>query len=187
MRITIILAFSAILLFSTCNTIFARNIDDIGQSSIAPDSPFYFLKAIREALETKLAITDQVKEYRQIEFATRRLREIKTLISDNHQELIQASVERYWFYIDKLPDSSNVIQAITLHLRIFEEIYKDLENPKAKMAIRLIINKLSKKAEIPVAVRIGACKFLAKEASSSALNQVEKAILSERADKCFKL
>ncbi len=75
-----------LLVIFSCNNVFAIE-NDIGFSKITPDSPIYFLKALRENFELKLALTPHVKLVRQLEFATRRLREAKTLVWQN-QDLI---------------------------------------------------------------------------------------------------
>lgn len=77
--------------------------NDIGVSKITPASFFYFLKTVRENLEMKLALTPHVKLIRQLEFATRRLRETKSLVG-GREDLIQPTMERYWSYINSLPD-----------------------------------------------------------------------------------
>ena len=75
--------------------------NDIGISKITPASFFYFLKTIRENLEMKMALTPHVKQIRLLEFATRRLREAKSLIGIK-EDLISPTLERYWFHINSL-------------------------------------------------------------------------------------
>ena len=49
------------------------DVSSIGYSRLSPNSPLYFLKAVREIVELKLAATEKVKVLRYMEFAERRL------------------------------------------------------------------------------------------------------------------
>lgn len=167
--------------------------NDIGVSKITPASPFYFLKTIRENLEMKLALTPHVKLIRQLEFATRRLRETKSLVGKS-EDLIQPTLERYWSYINSLPDKDlkdeevvlRIKESLTVHLEVLQNIYNKLTNPKAKLAVRSIINRITKRSDLPIFAKIPACHFLQKQATSSAIVESERAILLERAQNCFK-
>lgn len=192
---TISLIFSStiigLVLFSFCNTAYA--LEDIGQSRLHPASPFYFLKTIRESLELKFAGTRKVVYIRRLEFATRRLREVKSLIQVGNFELIIPALENYSSQINSLPDQGlqekEILQLIennlSNHLEVLQQIYYQIENPRAKMAIRAAINRILQRADLPPSARLLGCSFLSKEASSSALNEVEKTVLLERVKKCF--
>ncbi len=167
--------------------------NDIGVSKITPASFFYFLKTVRENIELKLALTPHVKKIRQLEFATRRLREIKSLIG-GREDLIQPTMERYWFHLNQLDpkDDSDpevvvrVKESLTVHLEVLQSLYDKLTNPKAKLSIRSVINRMTLRSDLPIFVKIPACYFLQKEATDSALAEGEREILLQRAQNCFK-
>lgn len=195
MRITIILAvlvFSAGIFLGSCGAVFAKE-DDIGSSQIHPASPLYFLKAIRENLENVLAQTPRVKLIRSLEFGTRRLREVKTLVNINREDFIPSTLEKYWFHIKSIPDTQltdkdfelEVKNSLAVHLKELEKVYEKLSDSRAKMFTRSTINKIIQRADIPEYARTPACYFLQKEASQSALNETEKAVLKERVENCF--
>lgn len=186
------LTFSALIILGSCNIAYAQ--DDIGQSKIHPAHPLYFLKAVRESLEMHFAQTPNVKMLRQLEFATRRLREVKSLIFENRQDLIAANLERYWFHMNTVleyrPREEWLIlilrSTIASHIDALEKIYKQVEERSAKISIRSVIFRVITGSDIPKEDRQKGCRFLAKEATSSALNEVERAILRERAILCSK-
>lgn len=166
--------------------------NDIGVSKITPASFLYFLKTVRENLEMKLALTPHVKKIRQLEFATRRLRETKGLVG-TQEELIQPTLERYWSHISRLSDKElqdseiaiRVKETLTVHLEVLQQIYGKITNKSAKMSTRAMINRIVQRTDVPLYARFPACKFLQKEATSSALTEAEKEILLHRADNCF--
>jgi len=202
----IILALTALIFLSSFNPVFAQEGsfsasisatiqptgNDIGVSKITPASYFYFLKTIRENLELKFAGTSRVRMFRQLEFATRRLRETKSLIPD-HEDLIQSTLERYWSHLSSLPQKdlkdqeieTRIKQGLIVHLEVLEQMYNKLTNKFAKMAIRSTINRISQREDLPPAGRIPACNFLQQAASSSSLLEVEREILLHRAQSCF--
>ncbi len=193
MRITILpLSFflSAMLFLGSCHSAYA--LEDIGQSRLHPASPFYFLKTIRENLELKFAGTRKVVYIRRLEFATRRLREVKSLIKLGNFELIIPTLENYASQLSALPDQGmqekEVLQVIennlANHLEVLQQIYYQIENPKAKMAIRSAVNRIIQREDLPASARESVCNFLQKEASASGLNSTETAVLLERARKC---
>lgn len=194
MRITILpLAFflSAMIFLGSCNTAYA--LEEIGQSRIHPAHPLYFLKAIRENLELKFAGTTKVVYIRRLEFATRRLREVKSLIGVGRFELITPALENYLSQINALPDKGmqdeEVLKMIgdnlSIHLEVLQRLYSQIENPGAKMAIRSTMNRIMQREDLPGSARENICNFMEREASSSALNEVEKTVLLQRAEKCF--
>jgi hypothetical protein len=193
MRITIVLGLTlfGLLILGSCSSVYAKE-NDIGFSRLDPSSPLYFLKTIRENLEMQLAFTPRVKLLRQLEFATRRLREARTLMTKN-ADLIPPTMERYSSYLKSLPekdleDSEVVIrikESLAVHLETLYKMYEQVTTIRAKIAIRAAINRIAQRADIPQYARLPACNFLAKEASSSALNDTERVVLAERAQKCF--
>lgn len=202
----IILALTALIFLSSFNPVFAQEAsfsasisatiqptgNDIGVSKITPASSFYFLKTIRETLEMKFAGTSRVRMFRQLEFATRRLRETKSLIPD-HEDLIPPTLERYWSHLSSLPQKdikdqeieTRIKQGLIVHLEVLEQIYNKVTNKFAKMAIRSTINRMSQREDLSFMGKIRACNFLQKEATSSALEEVEREILWERAQNCL--
>lgn len=197
MRITLIpliFLLTAIFFLSSCNSVLAKE-NDIGQSQIHPAHPLYFLKTVRENIENAIALTPRVKLIRQLEFATRRLREVKALVSNNRQDLIEPTLERYWFHISKLPDkdirdeelSLRIKESLVVHLQTLDRLYPQLSSTGAKMAVRSTLNRLMGRLDIPNFARLPVCDFLAREASSSALNQSEQVILAIRSKNCLKV
>lgn len=190
-----ILSITGIFLFTSCNTVLAndlRNDIDIGQSRIHPASLFYFLKAIRENIELKFALTSRVKMLREMEFAIRRLREVNALVTIN-QDLIQPTLESYNAHIKIIPDidlDDTEISVMTknnlvVHLKVLRHVYDKASNLKAKMAIRSAMNRIIQRSDVPVFAKVPVCNFFIKEATSSSLNQTEKFVLQSRAQKCF--
>lgn len=166
-------------------------VPDIGYSRITPASPVYFLKGVRESLELRFAGTPRVKMIRKLEFATRRLREAKTLILQDAQ-LIQPTLERYMAELNSLPREHQenselglmIKEVLTAHLPVLEQMYSQTSNSKAKIAIRSVMNRIIQRADVSSSAREPVCKLFSKEASSIALNEVEKMVLAERARKC---
>lgn len=167
--------------------------NDIGYSQISPVSPLYFLKGLREALELKFAGTTKVKMLRQLEFAQRRLREVRTLIRDHNEELVPATIERYVAQVNELTDRHakndevgiKIKESLTVHLSILDQIYSQTSISRSKMFIRSGLNRLIQRADVVNSSKEPICRLFAKEATSSALNQTEQAVLSDRAQKCF--
>ncbi len=190
MKINIALALIAWIFLSSCSSVYAQD-NDIGISLIHPATPFYFLKTIRENLELKFALTPRTKFFRQLEFATRRLRETKALISKN-EDLIPPTLEKYSSHIKTLPDKDledeeiqiRIKESLVVHLETLQKIYDQVSNLRAKIAIRASLNRIIQRADVPVFAKLPICTFFAKEASSAALNQTEKVVLEERAIKC---
>lgn len=196
MRITIlplIFFLSAMIFLGSCSTAYA--MEEIGQSRIHPAHPLYFLKTVRENLELKFAGTTKVVYIRRLEFATRRLREVKSLIGVGRFELIISALENYLSQINALPDKGmqekDILKMIgdnlSIHLEVLQALYSQIETPRAKMAIRAAINRIMQREDLPIPARENICNFMEKEASSSALNEVEKAVLLQRVKKCLSL
>jgi hypothetical protein len=186
-------------------------IERIGQSQIHPASPLYFLKAVREILEIKFAGTDRIRSLRKMEFSTRRIREVKALVATKREELIAPTLEKYGALLREIIGTINLSdktlalnlgENIDNHLESLISLYQDSEDPQAKRAIRLAVYRLSQldlefiervsKMEAMVDIAnlrkiraLRGCEFLQKEASSSALNEVEKGVYYDRAQDCF--
>lgn len=183
---------------------------DLGQSRLHPASPLYFLKSVREALELKFAGTTNVRALRQLEFSTRRIREVKSLVKTSRQDLITPTLERYWWHIRELNGiltltDENMVgkasDATTAQMNVLQTIYQQVTNPAAKRSIRTTVNRLSEweqgvadklnllrqtsVARKLLISKLSGCNFLSKEASHSALNDVERVVLTERAKVCF--
>lgn len=155
----------------------------------------------------KLALTPQVKALRLLEFSTRRIREVNSLAGGPHEDLIQSTLETYTsglnelikpYFIDEIL-ASRVKDETTLHLQVLESLDQSVSNPSAKRSIRTTIwklsgwfmqleNKMEKEHSVLVPqtkkIRLAACDFLSKTASSSALNPVEKEVFTSRARQC---
>ena len=183
---------------------------DLGESRIHPASPLYFLKSVREALELKFAGTTHIKALRQIEFATRRIRETKSLSKTSHHDLIVPTLERYFWHMGELKEIVSLKDAdmvrqvsdiVTYHMNVLQTIYSQISDPRARMSIRSAIHRLaewdqqfidklnlldqSSLAQKMAISKLSGCNFLSKEASSSALNEVERVVLTGRAKTCF--
>ena len=72
-----------------------------------------------------------------------------------------------------------------MHLTVLEQMYPEAKDAKAKMAIRSAMNRVIQRADVQSAVKLPVCSLFSKEASSSALNEVERMVLAERAKVCL--
>lgn len=206
--------FKFLLVFLTFNfllftfPVFAQT-SDIGQSRITPASPLYFLKSIREILELKFAGSTHIKALRRLEFATRRIREVNSLVKTSREDLIEPTLVKYLSELQELNGTANVkdedmvvrVSYVSGHMSVLQKVYSQVSDPKAKRSIRATVNSLTAwerqfigKLDLvkqPAVVqkmtesKLSGCNFLGKEASSSALNEVEKAVFAERAQKCL--
>lgn len=191
MRISIILALTAIIFLSSCRVALAFE-NDIGFSKLDPSSPIYFLKVIRENLEMKTAVTERVKLLRYLEFATRRLREARTLIGKDIS-LISPTLEKYSYFLKLLPEkgltdgevTTRIKESLIIHIETLEQMYIQLPDLSAKMAVLATLNKIVGRIDIPNYARLPVCNLFSKEATSSALNQTEQFVLSARAKSCL--
>lgn len=194
MRTTIVLILTALIFVSSCSTAYALE-ENVGFSRIDPSSPIYFLKTIRENLELKFAGTIKIQMIRNLEFATRRLRESKSLLGTNQEILIWPTLERYWYSFNTVLNFRPRDEDLTLlinhiikvHVKEFISLYDKLKDPKAKLALRTTINRLMQGSDVTEEARELGCNFLLKESSSSALNQSERVIYKERAISCLKI
>lgn len=183
---------------------------DLGESLIHPATPLYFLKAIREKVEMFLGGSEEAKAMRQVEFAQRRLREVTSLVKAKRQDLIPATIEEYKAHLqiaESLAGSNEELlvsigEATARHLEVLQRVYDNVGNPTAKAAIRgaierageqntRLLEKLSTESQQKLIRKTAqreafACKFLMREATSSGLNDTEKASLRERVNTCRK-
>lgn len=214
MRITIILAvlvLSAYLFLGFCGSVLAQGGGpEIGKSLIHPAHPLYFLKRVREVLELKFAPTSEVKSIRYLEFAQRRIREVRSLVEARRPDLIAPTLEHYFANLQKVlgltdlkdeAKAGQVADIIDIHLQNLEDIYSKIDHEAARRSIRTTIfrvfewnNLLKERLDLKLQAiladklsgsQVKVCHFLAKEASSSALNEVEREVLLERAQKCL--
>lgn len=220
-----LIIFLLLLVASELSPVFAQE-DNLGQSQITPASPLYFLKSVREILELKFAGTPRVKAIRELEFATRRIREVKGLVNTSRRDLIEPTLYQYLFRLNEFIGQEELIGTVSFQDQDFatevsntivsqtnalQKIYGyvsndtslvSLRDERALMSLRATINYLSKwdlrlinmliLAEKPLQAeqvsisRLSACNFLSKEASSSALNEIEKSVFVKRASECLK-
>jgi len=225
MRITIILASLLTFTFlSSCNfalavekvsTGSAKAVTDqgaleVGEALISPASSLYFLKALRERIELMFSSTRQTKAHRELEFAVRRLREVKSLIQQNRQDLIEETLERYKDHINQLKGLSatdenlqeTLGESVARHVYVLQTLYNQINNLAAKRALRASImgietfisglvsgmtDPLRQTLIDHTALRqMAGCQFLAGQVDSPDLNEPEKQILQEYVISCRK-
>lgn len=184
--------------------------DLIGQSRITPASPLYFLKSVREIIELKFAPTTHVRAVRQLEFATRRIREANSLAGTEREDLIVPTLEKYASHLGELMGItdlynesmlSSIENSMHIHTKTLDNLYGTISDPDAKRSVRTAVFRIAEwqgslilklnsikdsqsSAEKLRVVKANACAFLAREASSSALNEIENELFEERAKKC---
>lgn len=192
----------------TTHPIYAQE-NNLSLSKLHPASPFYFIKGFKEDLELKLTESSQEKGLKYLEFASRRIKETQVLIDVNRADLIPPALEKYWLSLGKVSSlvsisdeifGGNLIDEIGMHIRALDQMQAQTDNHKARIAIRAAMyrisiwnkdflkgldeNRRSSLLSKVTANQLIICNFLTKEASNSALNQTEKATISERAQKC---
>lgn len=204
-----LLIFLLLPVASNLSPVFAA--ETITPARISPSSPLYFLKSVREILELKFAPTTHIRSLRELEFANRRIREVKSLVNTPGEDLIQPTLEKYWSGLGQLigisdlrdeNQAAEVTRSINLHMNLLQEIFSQVSSVQAKRSIRAtvfrlsgwderLISKLSAGKHFTFVQEVinsksSACSFLAQEASSSALNETERIVSEERAKTCFK-
>lgn len=209
MKKLLILIFTSYFLLLTLPVSVFAQTDIIEKAQITPASPLYFLKSVREVFELKLAQTARVKALRQLEFATRRIKEVNGLTKHPREDLIEPTLERYLSNLQDLDQSVNfsdeivaqqIVGAVTQHMVVLQTIYGQVSDLRARMSLRATINRLSLReqeyinkldrlskphlVEKIAQSKLSACNFLAKESSTSA-SEVEKWVLGSRAKVCF--
>lgn len=217
--------FLSLSLFSTLSPVFAASpmvvaspsatIDpgalEVGDALISPASSLYFLKALRERIELLFSNSPEVKAHRQLEFSVRRLREVKSLIKEDRQDLIESTLERYKDEVKQLSPLSarneglrvTLGESVARHLFVLQTLYLQINDKDAKRAVRATIEELidfnkklfsemedqSFKEQLweKTALREeAACQFLAGEVNSADLNEPERQILKEYVTNCQK-
>lgn len=161
---------------------------------ISPSSPLYFLQTIKEGLEMKVAFSMQSKAAKQLEFATRRVKETENLVGEE-EDRIQTVMERYWnnfqtslnFNKSAKDKLTQINQTIESNLNDLDKIYPALSSEKAKRGVRATVSRLAFSPDIDLNIRHTGCNILQKQASDSALTQSEKAIFEIRVKDCFEL
>ena len=213
MRISLIVISTALLgtiFLGLCGSALAQgSVPEIGKSLIHPAHPLYFLKAVREALELRFANTTQAKAARYLEFAQRRVREVKSLAEVGRPDLIAPTLEHYFANLQKVLGLADlkteskvegVADIVDSHAQNLAKIYSNIDHQAARRSIRTTIfrvwewnnlfkEKLDPKLQAMLEDKLSGtkakvCHFLAKEASSSALNEVEREVLLARVQKC---
>lgn len=184
---------------------------EVGDALISPASSLYFLKALRERIEMMFSGSSEIKAHRQLEFSVRRLREVKSLIEENRQDLIEETLERYKEEIKGLNSLSarndalkkTLGESVARHLYVLQTLYLQVNEKGAKRAVRATIQELmgfNKKLLTEIedqklkdvlmektALREeSACQFLAGEVNSADLNEPERQILKEYVVQCQK-
>lgn len=208
--ISLIFTFWVYLFLGFCGSVLAQGEEfEIGKSVIHPAHPLYFLKSVREILELKFAPTSEIKSIRYLEFAQRRIREVKSLVAVQRPDLIAPTLEHYLAHLQKVLGLTNlkdeakareVLDTVYIHLQNLEDVYSKVAHEPAKRSIRATVfrvwewhNLLKERLNPKLQARLNGslsttqnkiCHFLAKEASSSALNEVEQEVLLERVQKC---
>lgn len=202
-----VLGFFCAAVFST-NVAFAKGTD-IGQVEITPASPFYFLKALSESLQLRFTKTPEDIDLIRLKFITRRIAEVKSLVGTPREDLIEPTLEKYWSEFQQLRSKANlkdwetakqVSYGVIAQMDSLQKVFTQVSDPRAKRSIRLAINRISEWegafmsqvklfgqiafTEDITNSKLSACKFLSQEASSSALNEVEREVFVTRAKRC---
>ncbi len=224
-RFTVILAvlFSALIFSAGCvSSILAKDIPaatstaqldefgavEVGSSLIGPESNFYFLKIWRERIEVFLAGSTETKVVRELEFAQRRLREVRGLVKDRRQDLIEPVMKRYEEHMRSAAKLAaedrqlqiKVAEATARHLDVLTRVYDEVGNITAKSAILGAIERSAEhnsqllarlednnKKDLVKRVTLRhaqTCKFLSREASNSGLVNEQQQILKRRVESC---
>lgn len=178
----------------------------LGKSLIHPAHPLYFLKKVREILELKFAPSQEIQAIRYLEFAQRRIREARSLKEAKRADLLAPTLEHYIFNLHKALDLTDLkneakvrqlTEIVSIHVRILDHLYPQTEDQAAQRSIRTTLFKLTQwnqkfqerlspefKQFTSNETQSLICDFLAKEAQNSSLNEVEREVLKERADRC---
>lgn len=182
---------------------------EVGDSLISPSSPLYFFKSWREKLELYLAPNDVTRAQRELEFSVRRLREVKTLLDENRQDLVPATLKMYIKDLEMVKTYSANSQdtklelglSIARHMYILQSLYYRMSMDEAKFtdrdAIRYILKynqdllssgSSQEERELfrdKLKLReIAACQFLRTEARASDMSPDEKKLISEVLEAC---
>lgn len=183
---------------------------EVGDSLVSPSSPLFFLKALREKIELYFVPNHLVQSQRELEFAVRRLREVKTLIEENREDLIEVTLQKYRNHLDQVNKVGGGTAGLRVdlgssaarHMYILQSLYYNTSNEAAKRAIRTSIGRileynwlLLENEKLPIAEydqlvenvalrQIAGCQFLNEESNNTSINQSERAILKEYVQDC---
>lgn len=183
-HLAILFIISLALFLPPCFNVYAFGIDSVGYAKLSPASPFYFLEVIRESVEMKLSFKQPAKIQKQIAFSQRRIQEVNSLALSHSQDLIAQTLENYKSNLSSIPQVGGGDALLADQLADLLAVYPQVINTQGRMAIRAVVNLLGERADLPKAIKLPACAFLAQEASSSALNDTEKFTLIQRAKQC---
>lgn len=75
--------------------------ESIYRPRLLPDSPFYFLKRIKERFELAFALAEEAKAAKLLEMATRRVAEAKIMAQRGKMALVKKLMERYQAHLDQ--------------------------------------------------------------------------------------
>jgi colicin import membrane protein len=181
---------------------------DVGESLIPPTSPLYFLKSLRERLEMALTFSSEGKVIRQLEFAQRRLREVRSLVKNKHQEEIDETLVSYQKHIEQAENFAKdnedlkikVGEAVSRHSDVLQKVYDSVGNMEAKEALLENITRAQVQTETilqsvnetrqkilndNVSLRLTiSCNFLGRESTSSAVSEEKKVLLKAKFVEC---
>lgn len=128
---------------------------------LLPDSPFYFLKKIKEKIELFLTQSPEEKSEKYTELATRRIAEVKIMINKNKFQLVEKLVKQHQEHLDKAEEEIKeakekgrdverilgiVAQATSTHQKVLAEVYEKVPQ-QAKEAIEAAMEASSKGQE----------------------------------------
>ena len=116
---------------------------------LLPDSPFYFLKRIKERIELFLAQAPEAKAEKYAELATRRIAEAKVMIKRNKNQFVVKLMEKHQEHLDKAEKKIEearekgkdvervlaiVAEATSIHQKVLADVYEKVPE-QAKEAI----------------------------------------------------
>lgn len=116
---------------------------------LLPDSPFYFLKTIKERIELFLAQTPEAQAEKYAELATRRIAEVKQLVKKEKPGFVEKLMKKHKEHLDKAEEKIEeakkkgrdvervlaiVAEATSIHQKVLAEVYEKVPE-QAKEAI----------------------------------------------------
>ncbi len=154
------LIITSVFLFSLGTGVLAQGTPEPEQSTVrgetelpdpglTPDSPFYFLERVTEAIGTFFTFGDVKKAERRAVLATERLAEVKAVVEKGKSELAEKTLERYKVQLQNSIASAEkaqakgenteevmirIGQATSKHLEVLAEVYEKVPE-QAKSAI----------------------------------------------------
>lgn len=128
---------------------------------LLPDSPFYFLKGIKEKIELFLAQASEAQAEKYAELATRRVAEAKLMIHKNKFQFVVKLLNEQQDYLQKAQEkikeaqreakdvqavAAIVARATNQHLGVLADVYEQVPEP-AQEAIQQAIESASQGQE----------------------------------------